>query len=221
MKAMLRPTGTRHAKKKTRWAALLLCSPAMLGLPAHGAEPVRDSPHAIYQPRAQMYLIVSYWKTKHPAIQTNDTFRLSSHIVVPDDNAPAGGTATFGWFDSGEVRLLHYVAYFPSIQFAQSGRTVKPTKLPIDVGDLPRYAMVCAWPLEDGKPPGAPIRAYAEREDANYTVKETKGHVNVTAAWRNVRVQNAEGKFADKDYCKEIAESKASSAAWWWPAPDK
>jgi hypothetical protein len=193
----------------------------MLGLPAYGAEPVRDTPHAIYQPRAQMHLLVSYWKTKSRSVPTNDTFSLSSHIVVPDQNAPAGGTAAFGWFDSGEVKLLHYVEYFPSIQFAQTQRTVHPTKLPIEMGDLPRYAMVCAWPLEDKKPSGASIKAYAEREDANYTSTETNRHVHITAVWRNVPVERAESKFADKDYCTEIAQSKVSSVAWWWLAPSK
>jgi len=130
-----------------------------------------------------MHLLVSYWKTKHRSVPTTDTFSLSSHIAAPDQNAPAGGIAAFGWFDSGEVRLLQYVEYLPSIQFAQTHRALRPAKLLIEIGDLPRYAMVCAW--------------------------------------RNVRVQNAEGKFAGKDYCKEIAESKASSVAWWWPGPGK
>ena len=207
--------------RRGRCRNLLFCTAIVLGTPVYGAEPARDSPHAVYQPRAQMHLLASYWKAKHRSVAPTDTFSLSSHIVVPDQDAPAGGTATFGWFDSGEVKLLQYVEYLPSIQFAQTHRTLRPTKLPIEIGDLPRYAMVCAWPVENGKPSGDPIRAYAEREDANYAVIEMNRNVRITAAWRNVRVKNAEGKFADRDYCKEIAESKLSSAAWWWPAPPK
>ncbi|MYN11763.1 hypothetical protein GSY71_01160 [Pusillimonas sp. TS35] len=168
-----------------------------------------------------MHLLVSYWKTKHRSVPTTDTFSLSSHIVVPDQNAPAGGTAAFGWFDSGDIRLLQYVEYLPSIQFAQTHRALRPVKLPIEIEDLPRYAMICAWPIDNGKISGPPIKAYAEREDASYAVKETNRHMHITAVWRNVRVQNAEGKFAGTDYCKEIAESKASSVAWWWPVPGK
>lgn len=220
MNAMCSQIMISHSVRKTCWAALL-CVAVTPGLAAYGAEPVRDTPHAVYQPRAQMHLLVSYWKTKSRSVTASDTFSLSSHIVVPDQNAPAGGMATFGWFDSGEIKLLHYVEYFPSIQFAQTSRTVRPTKLPIEIEGLPRYAMVCAWPLEDKQPPGTPIKAYAEREDANYVSTETNRHVHITAVWRNVPVKRAESKFADKDYCTEIAQTKVSSLAWWWPAPSK
>jgi hypothetical protein len=209
-----------RSRCKAYWA-VSSCLAVTLGAPVYSAEPVRDTPHAVYRPRAQMHLLVSYWKTKHRSVPTSDTFVLAPHIIVPDQNAPAGGTATFGWFESGEVRLLQYVEYLPSIQFAQTPRTVRPAKLPIEMGDLPRYAMVCAWPIENGKISGTPFKAYAEREDANYAVKETMQHVNITAAWRNVRAENAEGKFAAKGYCEEIAQSKVSSVAWWWPAPGK
>ena len=220
MQAMRSSNATVHSRCNL-YQGLVLCTAIMLGTPGYGAEPTGGTPHAAYQPRAQMHLLVSYWKTKHRSVPTTDTFSLSSHIVVHDQNAPAGGTAAFGWFDSGQVRLLQYVEYLPSIQVAQTHRVLHPAKLPIEIGDLPRYAMVCAWPIENGKISGAPIKAYAEREDANYTVKETNRHVRITAVWNNVRVQNAEGKFAEKDYCKEIAESKVSSVAWWWPALEK
>ncbi|HUH87110.1 MAG TPA: hypothetical protein VL003_03555 [Pusillimonas sp.] len=206
--------------RKTRLTPLL-CAALMLASPAYGAEPSQGSPHSDYKPEAQMHFFGTYWKNKRTARESENLFTLSPNIIVPDDDAPAGGTATFGWFDSGEVKLLQYVEYLPSIQFAQSSRKLMPPKLPFDIDDLPRYAMVCAWPIEDGKISGDPIKAYAEREDANYEVKDMKQYVHTKAAWRNVRVKNAESRFSDKDYCKEIAHSKVSSAAWWWPAPAK
>lgn len=220
MKATSDPSQTGNFWGTTN-PGIVLCIAATLGLPVYGAGPAQDTPHAVYQPRAQMHLIGSY-RNKNPLHSIKqDSFTLFSHIIVPDDNAPAGGTATFGRFDSGEIILMQYVEYLPSIQFAQTKRSVHPTKLPIKIDELPRYAMVCAWPLEDGKPPGSPIKAYAEREDANSEVIQKDQYIRINAVWRDVRATRAESKFSDKDYCTEIAQSKAAATAWWWPEPGK
>lgn len=88
-------------------------------------------------------------------------------------DVPAGGIAVFGWFESGEVRLLHMVDYLPSMRQMTARRNVKPAKLPLDPKATPLYTMVCGWPLDDQRAPGRVTTAFAERDDANSQVKES------------------------------------------------
>jgi hypothetical protein len=129
--------------------------------------------------------------------------------------APAAGIATFGWFESGEVKLLDYAGYVPSIRQASTRRQVKPPKFPLDPQATPRYMMVCAWPLDDKRMPGKPGAAYGERDDANMRVKESSVGTLLGVLWVSVPATRVAKKFEAKDWCGEIAKTGQSSAPLW------
>ena len=129
--------------------------------------------------------------------------------------APSAGLATFGWFESGEVMLLHYVDYLPSMLQAGGRRIVKPSKWPLDPQATPRYVMVCAWPLDDKRLPGKPGAAFGERDDANIQVKKSRVGTLLSAHWASVPAARVAKNFAAQDYCGEIARTKKSSAPLW------
>lgn len=128
---------------------------------------------------------------------------------------PAAGLATFGWFESGEVKLLLYAEYVPALAHAGARRNVKPPKGPLEPQATPRYAMVCAWPLDDRRAPGKPAAAYAERDDANIEVKKSPSGTLLSVRWVSIPPARAAKNFAAKDYCGEIARTKQSSAPLW------
>ena len=136
-------------------------------------------------------------------------------MATQSGDVPAGGMAVFGWFDSGEVLLLHRVEYLPSMQQMVARRNVKPANFPLDPKATPLYAMVCAWPLDDKRVPGRITIAYAERDDANTQVKTSSVGALLSVRWVPVPVSRAEKNFQGKDYCGEVAKTKKSSAALW------
>jgi hypothetical protein len=128
---------------------------------------------------------------------------------------PAGGMAVFGWFESGEVQLLHAVPYLPSMKQMVARRNVKPAKFPLDPKDTPLYTMVCGWPLDDQRVPGKISAAYVERDDANVQVKESSVGTLLTVMWVKVPASRAAKNFQAKDYCAEVASTGKSSAPLW------
>lgn len=130
-------------------------------------------------------------------------------------DAPAGGMAVFGWFESGQVQLLHAVEYLPSMTQMSARRNVKPAKFPLDPKATPLYAMVCAWSLDDQRMPGTITVAYAERDDANSRVKKSSVGTLLTAHWVPIPASRAAKRFEAMDYCAEVAKTKKSSAALW------
>jgi hypothetical protein len=130
-------------------------------------------------------------------------------------DVPSAGLATFGWFESGEVMLLQYVEYLPSILHASARRNVKPSKWPLDPQATPRYMMVCAWPLDDKRVPGKVAAAYGERDDANIKVKKSSVGTLINVRWDSIPAARAAKNFAAKDYCTEISKTKKSSAPLW------
>lgn len=128
---------------------------------------------------------------------------------------PSGGMAVFGWFESGEVRLLHSVDYLPSMQQMTARRNVKPSKFPLDPKATPLYAMVCGWPLDDRRQPGKILVGYAERDDANTQVKESTVGTLLNVRWVPVPASRAARNFQGSDYCGEVAKTKKSSAPIW------
>jgi len=128
---------------------------------------------------------------------------------------PAGGMAVFGWFETGEVQLLHTVEYLPSMQQMVARRNVKPAKFPLDPKATPLYTMVCGWPLDDQRAPGKISVAYAERDDANTQVKESSVGTLLTVHWVKVPASRAAKNFQAMDYCGEVATTKKSSAPLW------
>ncbi|VVP79365.1 hypothetical protein PS918_02139 [Pseudomonas fluorescens] len=136
--------------------------------------------------------------------------------ATPDSgDVPAGGMAVFGWFESGEVQLLHWVEYLPSMQQMTAQRIVKPAKFPLDPKATPLYTMVCGWPLDDQRVPGKITAAYTERDDANTRVKESSVGTLLNVRWVPVPASRAARHFQAKDYCAEVATTKKSSAPLW------
>lgn len=136
-------------------------------------------------------------------------------IAPANGDVPAGGMAVFGWFESGEVQLLHMVEYLPSMQQMVARRNVKPAKFPLDPKATPLYAMVCGWPLDDRRAPGKITVAYAERDDANSQVKESSVGTLISVRWVPVPTSRAAKNFQARDYCGEVAKTKKSSASLW------
>lgn len=150
-------------------------------------------------------------------------YAYSSALGAPGPEADnAGGAAAFGWFDSGEVQLLSYAEHMPSVRGGFVTRKLTPSSR-LGLEGLPRYVMVCSWVTEDGRPTGARYAGFAERNDANATDEYdslTRYH-QLSARWDSVPAKRAEGKFADRDYCDEIARTRASFVAEWLPGKKK
>lgn len=136
-------------------------------------------------------------------------------IAPESGDMPAGGMAVFGWFESGEVQLLHSVEYLPSLQQMVARRNVKPAKFPLDPKATPLYAMVCGWPLDDQRAPGKISVAYAERDDANTQVKNSSVGTLLNVHWVTVPASRVAKNFQAMDYCDEVAKTKKSSASLW------
>lgn len=145
------------------------------------------------------------------------SYQILTHVIPMSDDGLAGGAAAFGAMDSGEVLLLTHAPYVPSIRPAQARRAVRTPEPPLDAAELPRFVMVCAWPLPDGKDgkPGKPLAGYAERDDANMSARKEKFSSGLTAHWLSVPAQRAQARFAQKDWCGEVASGKPSSAPKW------
>jgi hypothetical protein len=140
----------------------------------------------------------------------------NNRAIAPESgDVPAGGMAVFGWFESGEVQLLHIVEYLPSVQGMVARRNVKPAKFPLDPKATPLYAMVCGWPLDDQRAPGKISVAYAERDDANTQVQESSVGTLLNVRWVPVPASRVAKNFQATDYCGEVAKTKKSSASLW------
>ena len=134
----------------------------------------------------------------------------------PDDIL-AGGMATFGVFDSGQIMLINHTEYVPNLSSVSYGRDLYPANRIFDKSDLPRYLMTCAWPQEEGQSPSSTIYAYAERDDSNFTVEDHGAYVTQSARWPPVPPKRAQDKFAAHDYCGELATNRKSSVPMWLP----
>ena len=191
-------------------AAALTLSALLSPAPVHAA----DTPTAF----ATMLVGGNYFRRNLPdsnyTILATFIDRAIATAPVSGD-VPAGGMAVFGWFESGEVQLLHMVEYLPSMQQMVARRNVKPAKFPLDPKATPLYAMVCGWPLDDRRAPGKITVAYAERDDANSQVKESSVGTLISVRWVPVPASRAAKNFQARDYCDEVAKTKKSSAALW------
>ncbi|NYT64010.1 hypothetical protein H0A66_16965 [Alcaligenaceae bacterium] len=198
------------------WSALVIVVSVMgLGSTAVGAA----------QPEGVSGWMVA-WGSKYIKLakgQVHNPFKLQFFFGYPEENIeniPAGGFAAFGAFDSGDVRLLHYIEYHPSLVEVSSIRGVYPPEKWIQPSDAPRYVMICVWPQEEGKDPEDIYYAYSERDDAGAEVKESerKTYVTLGVNWRPIPIKRAKSKFSAQDYCGEISKTKKSSAPLWLPA---
>ncbi|MDM0076542.1 hypothetical protein QTH90_19185 [Variovorax sp. J2P1-59] len=184
-----------------------LCS-ALIGA-GIAADTFAETPPA----RFASVAIVGTYRAAGPA--KNQYTLLSIFRQESAEGQPAG-IATFGWLDTGEVLLVQYTGYVPSIKQAMSRRSVMtPRPQPLDIQAAPRYVMVCAWPLDAKKAPGKPIAVYGERDDANAQIDSSANSTLTTVTWVPVPAARAARNFAAKDYCGEIARTRKSSAPTW------
>ncbi|WP_449432673.1 hypothetical protein [Pseudomonas putida] len=183
--------------------------------PAHAADtdatqPTADSAHAT------MMVGGNYFRRHLKDSKYTILATFNNRANAPEGgDVPAGGMAVFGWFESGEVQLLHKVEYLPSVLQMIAQRKVKPAKFPLDPKATPLYAMVCGWPLDDQRVPGKISVAYAERDDANTQVQESTVGTLLNVRWVPVPASRAAKNFQAKDYCAEVATTKQSSAPLW------
>ncbi|MDM0050838.1 hypothetical protein [Variovorax sp. J22R115] len=157
--------------------------------------------------------IIGTYRTAMPA---RNQYTLLSIYRQESAGGPPAGIATFGWLDTGEVLLVQYTEYVPSITQAMSRRSVMtPEPQPLDIKTAPRYVMVCAWPLDTRRAPGKPIAVYGERDDANAQIDTSPNSTLTTLMWAPVPAARAARNFAARDYCGEIAREKKSSVPAW------
>lgn len=190
-------------------AAALTLGALLTTAPVHAAD-ADDTPTA----STTMMVVGNYFRRNLK--ESNYTLLATFNGIAPESgDVPAGGMAVFGWFESGEVHLLHTVEYLPSVQGMVAQRKVKPAKFPLPPKATPLYTMVCGWPLDDQRAPGKISVAYAERDDANTQVKESSVGTMLNVRWVPVPASRAAKNFQAMDYCDEVAKTKKSSASLW------
>lgn len=148
------------------------------------------------------------------ATPSKQRFTILAALLAHQHSRMSGGSASFGAMDSGEIVWVTHAAYLPSLNPAISRRVVKTPTPPLGVTQMPRFLMVCSWPVVDGKP-GPPIAGYAERDDASMSVREGTYYVTLSAQWVAVPALRAAAKFAARDHCGEVAASQRSSVPRW------
>lgn len=141
-------------------------------------------------------------------------YTLLTHVAYKPDGGLPGGAASFGFGDDGRVLLLGYAKYVPRLVPAQVQRRIRTPKPPLDEKQLPRFMMLCVWPLEGGKP-GKVLAGYVERDDANISVHDSKFSIEISSRWESIPERRAPRAFFERDYCGEIAKAGASSAPTW------
>lgn len=148
--------------------------------------------------------------------KARQNYTLLTHAIPTVDSGSAGGAASFGWMDSGSVVLLAHAKVLPSIYPALAKRAVHTPKPPLDKDQLPRFVMVCAWPIVEGKP-GKASAGFAERDDANIDMRREKYSTSLRVNWVSVPAARGQDKFGRSDYCGEIARTSQSTAPLWLP----
>lgn len=149
-----------------------------------------------------------------PGRNAKQHYTLLTHVSYEPDPGLPGGIAAFGAFDGGAVVLMTHARYVPSLVPAGIQRKVMTSTPPLDAKQLPRFIMVCAWPLKDDKP-GKFVAGYAERDDANIVGLSEKYSVGLTVSWVSVPSNRAPAVFSQGDYCGEISTTGKSSAPLW------
>jgi len=140
-------------------------------------------------------------------------YTFMTHVAYDPDPGLPGGTAAFAIVEGSGVMLLTYARYVPSLTPAGIRRKVMTATPPLQAKQLPRFIMVCAWPLH-GEKPGKFVAGYAERDEANMEMNPEKyavGHVR----WVSIPRNRAPAAFAQRDYCGEISVTGRSSAPLW------
>jgi len=187
-----------------------LCSALIgLGMAGFAADTLAEAP----PPGFASVAIIGTYRAAKPA---KNQYTLLSIYRQESTEGPPAGIATFGWLDTGEVLLVQYTEYVPSITQAMSRRSVMtPKSQPLDIKTAPRYVMVCVWPLDATMAPGKPIAVYGERDDANAQVDTSPNSTLTTLMWAPIPAARAARNFAARDYCGEIAREKKSSVPAW------
>jgi len=166
--------------------------------------------HAAEAQAASGFLTGFAWHGK----SGKQNYTLLTHVAYDPDPGMPGGIASFGVVEGGLVMLLTHARYVPSLVPAGARRNVVTAKPPLDVKQLPRFMMVCAWPVQ-GENPRQPVAGYAERDDANLVEIPEKYAVGLTVSWVSIPANRAPAAFAQRDYCGEIAKTGKSSAPLW------
>ena len=167
----------------------------------------------VHSAEAQMasgFLTGSTWHGK----RAKQNYTLLTHVAYEPNPGTPGGIASFGVPDDGAVMLLTHARYVPALNPAGVRRNVMTSTPPLDARQLPRFIMVCVWPLKGDKP-GEPVAGYAERDDANIVVLPQKYFVGLTVQWHSIPANRAPAVFAQRDFCGEIAKAGKSSAPLW------
>lgn len=153
--------------------------------------------------------VSGYTRDKGP-----QSYVLQTFVALQPDGGEAGGAASFGIVDGGPVLLLGHAAYLPRLMPAQVKRGFMTPRPPLTAQQLPRFMMLCVWPLEGGKP-GQPVAAHVELDEANIRIDRERSMLGMRAYWVAISAARAPKAFAERDYCGEIAKTGRSSAAPW------
>ncbi len=166
------------------------------------------------EPLASGWIMGGYVTPKHKP--PKQSYGVQTHLVIPGASRSAGAGVTFGVTDAGQVLWMVQTDYQPSLQPAHVKRAFATLRPPLTAEQVPRFIMVCAWPLGDDGKPGAPIAGFAERDDTRTSI-ERDGTLqeHITLHWTSVSAARARDKFGKADLCGEVAKTKKSSATRW------
>ena len=167
------------------------------------------------EPLATCWIIGSYApQTRRPQKQT---YVAQFHLVVPGNAGTPGAAVAFGIDDAGRVVWMGQTAYQPALRPAHVKREFATPKPPLTPEQVPRFVMICAWPLgDDGKPTAAPVAGYGERDDTRTSIRrDGKVSETITLHWAAVPAARVRDKFGKTDWCGEVARTKRSSAGAW------
>lgn len=123
----------------------------------------------------------------------------------------------FGAFDAGSVLWMVQTERQPSLTNAGVRRKVATPTPPLTPPQVPRYVMVCAWPIaDDGRAAGPVVNGYAERDDSRTSIdRDGTLQEHITLHLVSVPAARVRAHFAGPDYCGEMAKGRPSLAARW------
>jgi hypothetical protein len=154
------------------------------------------------------------WPRGKPVKQS---YRVQLNLVGPQLASVPGATVAFGALDTGQVVWMAQTERQPSMAVAGARRDFATPTPPLTAQQVPRYVMVCAWPLtDDGRAAGPVVTGYAERDDSRTSIdRDGTLQENMTLHWVSVPAERVRKRFAAFDHCGAAAQGRADPAPHW------
>lgn len=188
------------------WQAIGLVSATILATPSTG--------HAQTAAPPTHLSVAVIGSTSHYKKKAEQSYKLVAQLFPMSDPGHPGGAAAFGLMDDDRVVLLAHAKYLPSLSPALLNREVETAKPPLDLPEMPRFVMMCTWPLV-GDRPGTPLLAYAERDDANRTITKHPKAILISVYWRTIPATRAPKALVSPSLCNSMASGDERTQPLW------